>query len=142
MGGYKEVTLVAPNGSAQQVSLDPASTTLLAASFVSIAETVNTVATSGSAQTIPAPTSASINRITLTAACTLTFPTATSGQSFTLVLVQDGTGSRTVTWPAAAKWAAGTAPTLSTGANKVDYLSFVCTDGSTWSGFVAGLDVR
>jgi hypothetical protein len=106
-------------------------------------ERVNTVAASGAAQTIPAPTVATISRITLTANCTLTFPTATAGSSFTLVLVQDGTGSRTVTWPASImKWVGGTAPTLSTGAGKIDYLSFVCTDGTNWAGFVSGLDVR
>ena len=32
-----------------------------------------------------------------------------------LILVQDGTGSRTATWPATVKWPSGTAPTLSTG---------------------------
>lgn len=107
-----------------------------------LVESVNTVATSGAAQTIPDPSTTSLNRITLTAACTLTFPTATAGKSFTLVLVQDATGSRTVTWPASAKWAGGTAPTLTTTAAAVDYLTFVCVDGSTWAGFVAGLDVK
>lgn len=106
-------------------------------------ELVNTVAASGAAQTIPDPiTAQSISRITLTAACTLTFPTAVAGKSFTLVLIQDGTGSRLVTWPASAKWSNATAPTLSTGVTKVDYLSFVCTDGTSWAGFVSGLDIR
>lgn len=105
-------------------------------------EVVRTVAASGAAQTIPAPSAAGINRITLTANCTLTFPTATAGASFTLTLVQDGTGSRTITWPGSVKWANGVAPTLSTGAGKVDRLSFLCDDGSTWAGFVSALDMR
>jgi hypothetical protein len=110
---------------------------------VPLAEGVNTIGTSGSAQTIPAVTTSTISRITLTANCTLTFPAAGAGKSFTLILVQDGTGSRLITWPASiVKWVGGTAPTLSTGAGKIDYLSFVCADGTNWAGFLAGLDVR
>jgi len=108
-----------------------------------VQEAVNTVATSGAAQTIPDVTASTISRITLTADCALTFPTAGAGKSFTLALVQDGTGSRIVTWPATiVKWAGGTAPVLSTGINKIDYVTFVCTDGTNWAGFVAGKDVR
>jgi len=122
--------------------LSPALASVLAAKALA-QESVNTVAASGATQTIPDPVTAqTISRITLSANCTFTFPTPAAGKSFTLVLVQDATGSRSVTWPASAKWAAGTAPTLSTGVNKIDYLSFVCTDGTTWAGFVAGLDVR
>ncbi len=105
-------------------------------------EAVNTVATSGAAQTIPDVTTATINRITLTANCTFTFPTAGAGKSFTLVLVQGGAGSFLATWPGTAKWAGAVAPTLSTAVGKIDYLSFVCTDGTNWAGFVAGLDMR
>lgn len=116
-------------------------TTDLAAKAL-ITEAVNTVATSGSAQTIPDVTTATISRITLSANCTLTFPTAAAGKSFTLVLVQDATGSRTITWPGTAKWAGGTAPTLSTGASKVDVLTFTCADGTNWLGFLSGKDMR
>ena len=107
-----------------------------------LTEAINSVATGGSAQTIPAISTATINRITLTAAITLTFPSTIAGTSFTLVLTQDATGSRLVTWPGSVKWAGGTAPALSTGANKVDYLTFFCADGSTWAGFISGLDIR
>ena len=44
-------------------------------------------------------------------------------------LVQDATGSRTVTWGSAFKFAGGTAPVLQTAAGKVDFLRFVTTDG-------------
>lgn len=118
----------------------------LAASDVGAAplvEGVNTVATSGAAQTIPAVTASTISKITLTANCTLTFPTAAAGKSFTLVLVQDGTGSRLVTWPASImKWPGAVAPVLSTGAGKIDYLTCTCVDGTNWAGFFAGKDVR
>jgi len=106
-------------------------------------ETINLVADSGVAQIIPLPSVASISRITLTASCTLTFPAATAGRSFRLVLIQDATGSRLVTWPVSIlKWVGGTAPVLSTGVGKIDYLWFVCTDGTNWAGFTTGLDVR
>lgn len=86
-----------------------------------------------------------VHRIVLDANCTLTFTGSAAGAaySFTLVVVQDGTGSRTITWPASVDWANATAPTLSTGANKVDVLTFMTIDGgTTWLGFTAGLDLR
>lgn len=75
--------------------------------------------------------------LTLTGNCTYTFPTATVGQSFTLLQLQDATGSRTVTWPASVKWPSGTAPTITSTASKGD--KFVFTgDGTYWWGSVAG----
>jgi hypothetical protein len=104
-----------------------------------VTDVVNTVTVSGAAQTIPAPTAAGISLITLTASCTLTFPTAVAGQSFTLVLKQGGSGSYTITWPASiVKWNAGTAPTLTTTVGAIDVLGFVCVDGTNWYGFVSG----
>lgn len=72
---------------------------------------------------------------------TIANPPATGkAGSFTLVLTQDGTGSRAVTWPASVKWAGGTAPTLSTAAGAVDILTFVTVNaGTTWYGFAAGI---
>jgi hypothetical protein len=103
-----------------------------------VAEYVNTVTASGSAQTLPEPEVATVHVLTLTANCTLTFPDETAGRSFTLVLGQDSTGSRAVTWPGTVRWAGGTAPTLTTTASKRDVFSFLCPDGSTWLAFVAG----
>lgn len=101
-------------------------------------ENVNTVTASGSALTLVDVDVATMHRVTLTANCALTFPAAGAGKSFSLELVQDGTGSRTVTWPAAVLWPGGTDPTLSTAAGSVDDFAFVCFDGSNWSGFFAG----
>ena len=79
------------------------------------------------------------------ATTTFTFsnPSASgSGCSFTLILTQDASGSRAVTWPAAVKWARATAPTLSSGAADVDIFAFISVDaGTTWFGFTAGLDM-
>lgn len=102
------------------------------------AEAVNTVAAAGSTETLPEPAVATIHHVTLNANCTLTFPTLILGASFTLVLSQDGTGGRSVTWPSSVRWAAATPPSLTPTPNKRDVFSFMCADGVTWLGFVAG----
>ena len=48
--------------------------------------------------------------------------------SFTLILAQDGTGSRIVTWPATVKWAGGSAPTLTTATTGIDVFAFTTID--------------
>jgi len=73
-------------------------------------------------------------KITLTAATvTLTFTAPVGVGNFLLKVVQDGSGSRTVTWPAAVLWPGGSAPTLSTAASSVDIVSFYY-DGSNYYG--------
>ena len=69
---------------------------------------------------------------------------ATSGDvsAFVLKVTQDGTGNRTIAFPAAVDFAGGTAPTLSTGANDVDvFVFFTVNAGTTYYGFTAGLDM-
>lgn len=68
----------------------------------------------------------------------LSLSNAATGQVFVVRLVQDGTGSRTVTWWSTIKWANGTAPTLSTTAARVDVFAFICTGTDTYDGFVVG----
>lgn len=70
---------------------------------------------------------------TLTGNCTFTFTAPTKPCSLILKLVQDATGSRTVTWPATVHWPAATAPTLTTTASKVDIITFYF-DGTTYFG--------
>jgi hypothetical protein len=79
----------------------------------------------------------SVQFLTLTGNCTYTFPTVATGKSFTLLQFQDATGSRTVTWPASVKWPAGTAPTITATASKMDKFVFTA-NGSYWYGSVAG----
>ena len=74
--------------------------------------------------------------ITLTGNATITMPTAVSGKSFILLLKQDATGSRTVTWTTVA-WPGGTAPTITSTASKQDIYSFF-SDGSKWFGTTVG----
>ena len=70
--------------------------------------------------------------LTLTGNCTLTMPTAVAGKSFVILLKQDATGSRTITWTTVA-WPGGTAPTITSTASKQDIYSFF-SDGSKWYG--------
>jgi hypothetical protein len=79
-----------------------------------------------------------VQYLTLTGNCTYTFPTPVAGKSFILIQKQDGTGGRTVTWPASVKWPGGTAPTLTSTASKADKFVFTAIDGSNWLGSNAG----
>jgi hypothetical protein len=95
---------------------------------------VHAVGNSGTALTLDASsTSGYIKTITLTGNCTFTLTGATSGQAaaLELLLTQDGTGSRTVTWPASVKWHGGTAATLTTAAGGRDRFILVSYDGGT-----------
>ena len=98
-------------------------------------ETAPSIANSSTAVTLSL-SSGTVLSYTLTGNCTFTMPTATSGTSFIVKLVQDGTGSRTATFTGV-KWPAGTAPTITTTATTgLDILSFVCIN-SVWYGTYA-----
>ena len=63
---------------------------------------------------------------------TLAAPTNnTTGQFISILVIQDGTGSRTLTWNAVFEFAADTAPTLTTTASKGDVFVFRY-NGSKW----------
>lgn len=104
-------------------------------------ENVNAVAASGAAVTLPDVSTATMHRVTLTANTTITLPTPGAGKSFTVELVQDATGGRTVAWATpsgAVRWPGGTAPTITATANAIDVITFACIGGNNWYGFVAG----
>jgi hypothetical protein len=68
---------------------------------------------------------------------TFTFTAPDGPTNLTLVLIQDGVGSRTATWPGTVKWPTnGTTPTLSTGAADVDIIVFFY-DGTNYYGTAA-----
>lgn len=87
-----------------------------------------------------------MNKFTLTGNLTVTFPTTATVGTKTeveLVAIQDATGSRTLTLPASAKKAGGTAVTLTTAAASVDYLKFETVDGGvTWILVDKQLDIK
>ena len=98
-------------------------------------ETAPAIVNSSTTQTI-ALASGTVLSYTLTGNCTFTMPTATSGTSFIVRLIQDGTGSRTATFTGV-NWPGGTAPVITTTATTgVDVLSFVCV-ASVWYGTFA-----
>lgn len=77
-----------------------------------------------------------VQQLTLTGNATITMPTAVAGKSFIIMLKQDATGSRSVTWTTVV-WPGGTAPTITGTASKQDIYSFF-SDGTNWYGTTVG----
>lgn len=102
-------------------------------------ETAPAIVNSSTTQTISLA-SGTVLSYTLTGNCVFTMPAATSGTSFIVRLIQDGTGGRTATFTpitGTVKWPGGTAPTITTTASTgVDVISFVCI-ASVWYGTAA-----
>jgi hypothetical protein len=85
------------------------------------------ITTLTSATTIT-PNFADSNNFTVTLGhnATIANPTnLTAGQSGSIFLVQDGTGSRTAAWGSYWDFAGGTAPTLTTTASAVDRIDYI-----------------
>lgn len=78
--------------------------------------------------------SGEIQKTTLSAAtCTLTFSNPIAGRTYLLLVIEDATGGRLVTWPGSVKWQGGAAPTLTVTANKIDRCQF-SYDGTSYLG--------
>ena len=77
-------------------------------------------------------------RVTLGGNRTLALSGVQGGHVFLIRLLQDGTGSRLVTWFSGISWVGGTVPTLTTTANKADVFGFVQTASGAYDGFVVG----
>ena len=96
---------------------------------------LGTEATLSDGATIAWDVSASpIASVTLGGNRTLALPTnpVGNGQYISLLVIQDGTGSRTLTWNAAYEFTADTAPTLTTTASKGDLFTFRYYNGAKW----------
>jgi len=72
---------------------------------------------------------------------TLALANVSVGDVFMIRLEQDSVGSRTVTWWSTINWAGGTAPTLTTTADKTDVFIFVCTASNVYDGFIVGQNI-
>lgn len=111
--------------------------------LVDYGEKVNTAGNISGATAINCNT-ANHYTATLTGNATFTFtnPSPTGNACpLRISLIQDGTGSRTVTWPASVVWPGGSAPTLTTTAGRRDEFVFITEDGGTkWTGSVRGLN--
>jgi hypothetical protein len=79
-------------------------------------------------------------KVTLGGNRTLTVSNPTAGWTYCLGVIQDGTGSRTLTWPASFDWGTTGAPTLTTTASKRDRITLFCTDAATpkFDAFLSG----
>jgi hypothetical protein len=55
---------------------------------------------------------------------TFTFSNPVAGETYSVTIIQDATGSRTATWPSTVVWAGGSAPTLTTTAVYRDTVYF------------------
>lgn len=74
----------------------------------------------------------SVAKVTLGGNRTISAPSnGTTGQFASLLVIQDGTGSRTLTWNAVYEFASDTAPTLTTTASKGDLFVFRY-NGTKW----------
>ena len=81
-----------------------------------------------------------IATVTLAGNRTVAAPTNLKVGTYILHVIQDATGSRTLTWNSVFKWPAATAPTLTTTANARDVFSFICDGTNLYGTYVP--DVR
>lgn len=72
---------------------------------------------------------------------TIALSNETIGQCFIVRILQDGSGSRTVTWFSTILWAGGSAPTLTTTGGKADTFGLEVTASGTYDGFVVGQNI-
>ena len=66
-----------------------------------------------------------VQYVTLGGSRTFTFSNGQDSGRYVLVITQDTTGSRSVTWPASVRWPGIRPPALTTTANKTDYVTFI-----------------
>jgi len=109
-------------------------------------ETIHTGGNTSTAVTLD-ETNGNVQTFTMTGNCTFTMPSGSGlqeGSSLTLILTQDGTGTRTGTFTNV-KYAGGTDPVLTTTATTgIDILSFYTFNGGAspvWYGFASGMDM-
>jgi len=106
-----------------------------------IAETAPASVNSGTAVTLDL-TTGTVFRVTLTGSATITFSNASGGSSATVILTNDGTAGRTVTFAYSGgtfKYPGGSGSlSRTTTANAIDIWTFFTPDGgTTWYGNIA-----
>ncbi len=78
------------------------------------------------------------HRVVLGGNRTLALSNMAAGDKIVLDIIQDGTGTRTVTWFTTIKWVGWTVPTLTTTINKIDTFGFICTSAGNYQGYIIG----
>ncbi|HVM58714.1 MAG TPA: LamG domain-containing protein, partial [Candidatus Paceibacterota bacterium] len=76
---------------------------------------------------------ANVQATTLTSNKTFTFTNGEAGGEYKLIINQDGTGGRTISWPNSVIWENATTPSVTSSANATDMASFVY-DGTHYLG--------
>lgn len=99
-------------------------------------------ANSGTAYTVTAPTHGEKRvKLTLTGNATITLSGGTASEvcAVQLHLIQDATGSRTVTWPTNVDWGLNGPPVLSSTTGKTEQVYLTTDDGgASWQGALIG----
>jgi hypothetical protein len=106
--------------------------------FGNVGELVNALGTVTTTATINLNNGTFVTA-TLGGNCTFTFSNPSAGAaSFSLVLTNDATAGRAITWPVSVKWPSASIPIRTTAANKIDVYTFFTVDGGTnWFGNLA-----
>ena len=118
--------------SSSLLSISAAVTTGNYVKAIGYADTVTALGSSGTATNIDV-TSGGVFTCTLTGNCTFTlrYPVSTGASSFTLILTNDATAGRTVTWAGGTFKFPGGSVTRTTTANAVDIWFFFTPNGGT-----------
>jgi len=126
---YNDITTLGTSAASKTLTADANGLTKITGAVLNVEDTL-TDASTISWDVIASP----VAKVTLGANRTLAAPSGTTpaaGQFIALTVIQDGTGSRTLTWNATYEFTADTAPTLTTTANKGDLFIFKY-NGSKW----------
>jgi hypothetical protein len=111
--------------------------TFTTATVARVVEAVVTLGSVGNSATIDWSVG-DVQTLTLTSNCSLSFsnpPSSGKSQSLTLVVSQDSTGGRLLSYPASVRWSYAQAPVLTTNPTYRDVISFITYDGgSTYLG--------
>ena len=126
---FNDITTLGTSAASKTLTADANGLTKITGAVLNVEDTL-TDASTITWDVIASP----VAKVTLGANRTLAAPsgsTPAAGQFIALTVIQDGTGSRTLTWNATYEFTADTAPTLTTTANKGDLFIFKY-NGSKW----------
>ena len=126
---YNDIATLGTSAASKTITADANGLTKITGAVLNVEDTL-TDASTITWDVIASP----VAKVTLGANRTLAAPsgsTPAAGQFIALTVIQDGTGSRTLTWNATYEFTEDTAPTLTTTANKGDLFIFKY-NGSKW----------
>ena len=126
---YNDISTLGTSAASKTLTADANGLTKITGAVLNVEDTL-TDASTITWDVIASP----VAKVTLGGNRTIAAPSGTSpaaGQFIALTVIQDGTGSRTLTWNATYEFTADTAPTLTTTANKGDLFIFKY-NGSKW----------